>query len=71
MAEPIPATTMLEQVTAGWILDLLDLPREASVGFVTGGQMASTTCLAAARNHVLAAHGWDVERGRAPGRARA
>ena len=62
MAEPIPATTMLEQVTAGWILDLLDLPREASVGFVTGGQMASTTCLAAARNHVLAAHGWDVER---------
>jgi glutamate/tyrosine decarboxylase-like PLP-dependent enzyme len=62
MAEPIPATTMIEQVAAGWILDLLDLPRGASVGFVTGGQMASTTCLAAARNHVLAAHGWDVER---------
>jgi glutamate/tyrosine decarboxylase-like PLP-dependent enzyme len=61
MSEPFPATTMIEQVTAGWILDLLDLPREASVGFVTGGQMASTACLAAARNHVLAAHGWDVE----------
>ena len=61
MSEPFPATTMIEQVVAGWVLDLLDLPREASVGFVTGGQMANTVCLAAARHHVLAAHGWDVE----------
>ncbi len=61
MSEPFPATTMIEQVAAGWVLDLLDLPRGASVGFVTGGQMANTSCLAAARNHVLAAHGWDVE----------
>jgi len=61
MSEPFPATTMIEQVAAGWMLDLLDLPRTASVGFVTGGQMANTACLAAARNHVLAAHGWDVE----------
>ena len=61
MSEPFPATTMIEQVTAGWILELLDLPRGASVGFVTGGQMANTACLAAARNHVLAVHGWDVE----------
>jgi glutamate/tyrosine decarboxylase-like PLP-dependent enzyme len=37
MAEPFPATTMIEQVAAGWILELLDLPRGASVGFVTGG----------------------------------
>ncbi|HSI31071.1 MAG TPA: pyridoxal-dependent decarboxylase [Miltoncostaeaceae bacterium] len=63
MAEPFPATTMIEQVVAGWVLELLDLPREASVGFVTGGQMANTACLAAARNRVLAAHGWDVEVG--------
>ena len=63
MAEPFPATTMIEQVVAGWVLELLDLPREASVGFVTGGQMANTACLAAARNRVLAAHGWDVEEG--------
>jgi glutamate/tyrosine decarboxylase-like PLP-dependent enzyme len=61
MAEPFPATTMIEQVVAGWVLELLDLPRGASVGFVTGGQMANTACLAAARNHVLAAQGWDVE----------
>ena len=61
MTEPFPATTMIEQVVAGWMLELLDLPRGASVGFVTGGQVANTTCLAAARNRVLAAHGWDVE----------
>ena len=61
MSEPFPATTMIEQVAAGWVLDLLDLPEGASVGFVTGGQMANTSCLAAARNHVLAVHGWDVE----------
>jgi glutamate/tyrosine decarboxylase-like PLP-dependent enzyme len=61
MSEPFPATTMIEQVAAGWVLDLLDLPGGASVGFVTGGQMANTSCLAAARNRVLAVHGWDVE----------
>jgi glutamate/tyrosine decarboxylase-like PLP-dependent enzyme len=61
MSEPFPATTMIEQVAAGWVLDVLDLPRDASVGFVTGGQMANTVCLTAARNRVLRAHGWDVE----------
>ena len=43
------------------MLDLLDLPRDAGVGFVTGGQMATFTCLAAARHHVLREAGWDVE----------
>ena len=37
-------------------------PQSASFGFVTGGQMAHFTCLAAARHHLLAAVGWDVER---------
>ena len=37
-------------------------PPSASVGFVTGGQGANTTCLAAARHAVLARAGWDVER---------
>lgn len=56
-----PAVCAIEQVTARWVLELLGLPPTCSVGFVTGGQMANTVCLAAARNHVLAAHGWDVE----------
>ena len=61
MAEPFPAVTMIEQVTAGWVLDLLALPAGASIGFVTGGQIANTVCLTVARHRVLAAHGWDVE----------
>lgn len=56
-----PAGAVAEDVVAGWLLDLLELPPTASVGLVTGAQMANTTCLAAARHHVLAGVGWDVE----------
>ena len=50
-----------EEVAAEWVLDVLDLPADSSVGFVTGGQMANFTCLAAARHHVLREAGWNVE----------
>jgi len=56
-----PAAAVVEEVAATWLLDLFDLPRLASVGFVTGCQMANFTCLAAARHAVLAKVGWDVE----------
>ena len=42
--------------------ELLGVPDGASVGFVTGAQAANTVGLAAARHHVLAEAGWDVER---------
>jgi glutamate/tyrosine decarboxylase-like PLP-dependent enzyme len=59
-----PAMAAIEDVTAGWLLDLLDLPSTAAVGFVTGGTMANFTCLAAARDAVLRGTGWDItERG--------
>jgi glutamate/tyrosine decarboxylase-like PLP-dependent enzyme/ketosteroid isomerase-like protein len=57
-----PAAAAIEEIAAAWILDLLGLPASASVGFVTGGQGANTTALAAARHAVLARAGWDVER---------
>lgn len=57
-----PAAAAIEEVTAGWLLDLFGLPPAAGVGFVTGAQGANTTCLAAARHAVLARVGWDVER---------
>jgi glutamate/tyrosine decarboxylase-like PLP-dependent enzyme len=57
-----PAAATVEDVAAGWLTDLLGLPSTVSTGFVTGGQMASFTGLAAARHQVLAAAGWDVER---------
>ena len=56
-----PSLSVAEEVAAGWVLDLLGLPRDASVGFVTGCQMAHFTCLAAARHAVLRDAGWDVE----------
>jgi hypothetical protein len=34
---------------AKWLLDRLDLPREASVGFVIGTTIVNFVCLAAAR----------------------
>jgi glutamate/tyrosine decarboxylase-like PLP-dependent enzyme len=57
-----PAAAAIEEITSAWTLELLGLPDTASVGFVTGGQGANTTCLAAARHAVLASAGWDVER---------
>ena len=56
-----PAAAVVEDVVAGWLLDVLGLPASASLGFTTGAQMASVAGLAAARHHVLAAEGYDVE----------
>ena len=56
-----PAAAVVEEVAAGWLLDLFALPPTASVGFVTGGQMANFTGLAAGRHAVLHRAGWDVE----------
>jgi glutamate/tyrosine decarboxylase-like PLP-dependent enzyme len=57
-----PSASIVEQVTREWIVDVLGLPENASIGFVTGTQMAHVTGLAAARFHVLDAVGWDVGR---------
>jgi len=57
-----PAASVVEEVAAGWLTELFDLPAGTSVGFVTGAQMAHMTCLAAARHAVLRDRGWDVER---------
>ncbi len=57
-----PAAAVAEEVAGRWLVELLGLPTETSVGFVTGATMANFTALAAARHGVLAAAGWDVER---------
>lgn len=56
-----PAAAACEEAAASWLLDLLDLPRESSVGFTTGATLANLTCLAAARGELLRRIGWDVE----------
>jgi glutamate/tyrosine decarboxylase-like PLP-dependent enzyme len=56
-----PAGAVVEEVCGLWLKDLLGLPEPASFALVTGCQMAHVTCLAAARDAVLARRGWDVE----------
>jgi glutamate/tyrosine decarboxylase-like PLP-dependent enzyme len=55
-----PAHSAVEDITSTWLLDLLGLPKESAVGFVTGGTMANFTGLAAGRDAVLRGAGWDV-----------
>src|SRR4051812_31554193 len=55
-----PAASVVEEVVEDWVLSLLGLPSEASVGLVTGAQMANVTCLAVARDTVLKRAGWDA-----------
>lgn len=57
-----PSAAVVEEVAGAWLVELLGLAPTTSFGFVTGCQMAHVTGLAAARHHVLAAAGWDVER---------
>ncbi len=60
-ADLYPGVVGVELAAARWILEALDLPGDAAVGFTTGGQGANTAGLLAGRHAVLAAHGHDVE----------
>ena len=62
-----PVAAVVEEIAQRWLLDLLRLPNNASIGFVTGCQMANFTCLAAARHAVLRNAGWNVEDNGLPG----
>ena len=57
-----PAAAGVEWVASEWLLDLLGLPANSAVGFVTGAMIANFTCLAAARHEVLRRAGCNVER---------
>src|SRR5690349_13708141 len=56
-----PATAVIEDIAAGWLLDVLGLPAGSGVGFVTGATTGNLVGLAAARHALLARQGWDVE----------
>jgi glutamate/tyrosine decarboxylase-like PLP-dependent enzyme len=57
-----PAAGAAERAAGGWAKELLGLPSDASVAFVTGAQAANTVGIAVGRNEVLARAGWDVAR---------
>ena len=56
-----PAAAAVEETTGAWMLELLDLPRDASVGLPTGAGLGNAVGLAAGRHAVLEREGWDVE----------
>ncbi|HMK91420.1 MAG TPA: aminotransferase class V-fold PLP-dependent enzyme [Thermoleophilia bacterium] len=56
-----PVGARLEEVAQRWLLDVLGLPSNALVGFVTGATMANLSGLATGRHEVLRRAGWDVE----------
>lgn len=56
-----PSASAVEEACRIALLELFDLPRDASIGFSTGATMASFTCLAAGRGEVLRRAGWDIE----------
>jgi glutamate/tyrosine decarboxylase-like PLP-dependent enzyme len=56
------SSSVVEEVTGAWLKELLALPADASVAYVTGCQMAHVTALAAARHRVLERAGWDLAR---------
>jgi glutamate/tyrosine decarboxylase-like PLP-dependent enzyme len=56
-----PVAAKLEQVAMRWLLEVLGLPSECGVGFVTCATQANFSGLAAARHVLLARRGWNVE----------
>ena len=55
-----PTVAVLEETAGRWLCELMGLPPDSAVGFVTGGQMANFTGLAAARQALLTRAGWNV-----------
>lgn len=56
-----PSGAAVEAVAARWLLELLHLPAESSVGLVSGATIANFVGLAAARGEMLRRQGWNVE----------
>lgn len=58
-----PAAAVAEMVCTDYLLDLLDLPHGASIGFSSGATTASLICLIVARDAVLKHAGYDIRKG--------
>jgi glutamate/tyrosine decarboxylase-like PLP-dependent enzyme len=56
-----PVAAKLHDVVRDWLVELLGLPAGTEVAFVTGATVANASCLAAARDALLARLGWDVQ----------
>lgn len=56
-----PVAAAVHDVTRRWLTELLGLAPTTDVAYVTGATVANATCLAAARDALLADAGWDVQ----------
>ena len=56
-----PVVSKLETVCENWLIKIFNLPKDAACGFVSGTSAASIVALTAARDHLLARKGWDVD----------
>jgi glutamate/tyrosine decarboxylase-like PLP-dependent enzyme len=56
-----PVAARLHDVVRAWLVDVLRLPAETGLAFVTGATVANASCLAAARDELLARLGWDAQ----------
>ncbi len=56
-----PVSAALHDVVRRWLVEVLGLPAATEVGFVTGATVANAAGLAAARDALLAAEGWDAQ----------
>ena len=57
-----PVAAKVHDVTRRWLTELFGLPVDTEVAFVTGATVANASCLAAARDALLVAVGWDAQR---------
>lgn len=55
-----PTASVLEEVSEGWLVDLLGLPAGTAAGFVSGTSTATLCGLTAGRDFLLRRQGWDV-----------
>jgi len=55
-----PIASRLEEICEKWLVDLLGLPENTVAGFVGGSSTATLCGLAAGRNHLLSAMGYNV-----------
>jgi glutamate/tyrosine decarboxylase-like PLP-dependent enzyme len=54
-----PITAQLEKVAGNWLLELLQLPSNSAIGFVTGTTMANFCGTLAARHAIYKRKGWN------------
>lgn len=57
-----PVASRLEAIASKWVLELLGLPSDSGLGFMTGSSIANLACLTVARDEIARRQGVDIAR---------